>query len=146
MYQTVRIDCHSFLQVVHISVRCSKFILWEKPQKWAQKPSVQLIARSRLMTTGVAIVVYIQCIYTEDDKQNGDTSKHWVSSTGSTASQSTFHGDDHHWADIYEEEIVQLYWRFSPHDDFPLHVSTLITSILLAEHIIPSRTCVNVQL
>ena len=46
--------------------------------------------------------VYIDC------EENGDTSKHLVF-TGPTASQSTCHGDDNHWADIDEEEIVQFY-------------------------------------
>ena len=41
-------------------------------------------------------------------EQNGDMFKHWVS-MGPTTSQSTCHGDDNHWADIYEEEIMQLY-------------------------------------
>ena len=59
------------------------------------------------MTTGAAIAgVYIDC------EQNGDTTKHCIS-TGPTASQSTFHGDDNNWADIYGEEIVQLNWWFS---------------------------------
>ena len=34
-------------------------------------------------------------------EQNGDT--------GPTASQSACNGDDNHWADIYEEEIVHPY-------------------------------------
>ena len=46
--------------------------------------------------------VYVDC------EQNGDTSKHWVSA-GPTTSQSICHGGDNHRADIYEEEIVQLY-------------------------------------
>ena len=60
--------------------------------------------------------VYIDC------EQNGDTSKHWVS-TGPTASQLTCHGDDNHWAD--EEEMRKRLCRFindlSPDcaDDFP---------------------------
>ena len=56
------------------------------------------------MTTGLR---YIDC------EQDGDTSKHWVS-TGPTASQSTCHGDENHWADILEKETVQIYWWFSP--------------------------------
>ena len=40
--QTVRIDCHSFLSRVRISVRLR--LIDENPQKRAQKPSVQLIA------------------------------------------------------------------------------------------------------
>ena len=53
MSQTVRIfiDCQSFLLRVHISVRPSNFFIGEKPHNRMQKPSVQLIARSRLHGT-----------------------------------------------------------------------------------------------
>ena len=47
--------------------------------------------------------MYVEC------EQNGDASKHWVS-TGSIPNQSTCHGDDSHWASIYErDKILQLY-------------------------------------
>ena len=93
--QTVRIDFHSFLSRVRISVWPSKFCIGEKKPKWAQKPCVQLITRSHLKTVAVAV-------YNIDCEQNGDTSKHWVS-TGPTASQSTCHNEDNHWADIYAQ-------------------------------------------
>ena len=44
-------------------------------------------------------------VYTVDCEQNGEN----VVSKGPTASQSTCHGDDNHWADSYEVEIVHLY-------------------------------------
>ena len=72
---------------------------------------IQLTARSGLTTTGADVELYT---YTVDCEQNGDTSKHWAP-TGPTASLSICHGDDNQWADIYEEEIVQL------HCDFPLN-------------------------
>ena len=59
MSLTVRIDCHSFVLRVRISVRPSNFFIGEKPHNRTQKPSVQLIARSRFMTTGRAVAVYI---------------------------------------------------------------------------------------
>ena len=54
-----------------------------------QKPSVLLIARLRLTTTGMAVAVctYIDC------EQNSDTSKIWVS-TGPTSSPHSTNSDD----------------------------------------------------
>ena len=60
IFQVVR---HSFLSRVGILVRPNKFLIGEKSPKQAQQTSVQLIARSRLMTTGTAVAVYYRCTW-----------------------------------------------------------------------------------
>ena len=55
------------------------------------------VAPDKIITiTGAAVAMYIYI----DCEQNGESQKHV--STRPTASQSTCHGDDNHWADIYE--------------------------------------------
>ena len=83
IYETVRIDSHSFISRVLISVRPSNIFIPEKkpPQKRAQKPCVQLIARMSLT--------------------------HWIS-TGPTVSQSTCLGEENHWADIDEKGLCSF--------------------------------------
>ena len=59
--QTVRIDCHSFLSCVLISVWPGRFFVGENP-------------KNERKNRGAAIA----CVYMDCEK-NGDTSKHWIS-------------------------------------------------------------------
>ena len=93
--QTVRIDCHSFLSSIRISVRPSKYFRW-KTQKSECKKQVFIWSPGRALRPRERS---LRCVYTVECEQNGDISKQ--SFRGASASQSTCRGDDNHWTDIY---------------------------------------------